>query len=63
MGLASICVQGELYDTAIKLGEDAVVAGGRFGGFSSGLENLHEILGTVTSARNATKKPSPLTSK
>ena len=28
-----------------KLGEDAVVASGRFSGFSSGLENLHEILG------------------
>ena len=45
MAIASICVQGEMYDAAIKFGEDAVVASGRFSGFSSGLENVHEILG------------------
>ncbi len=45
MAIASICVQGEMYDAAIKIGEKAVAASGRFSGFSSGLENLHQILG------------------
>ena len=45
MALASICLEGEMYDTAIKLSEDAVAASGRYGGFSSSMENLYEILG------------------
>ena len=45
MALASICLDGEMYDTAIKLSEDAVAASGRYGGFSSSMENLYEILG------------------
>ena len=45
MALASICVEGEMYGTAIKIAEDALVASGRISGFSSGLESLHEILG------------------
>ena len=45
MALASICLEGEMYDTAIKLSEDAVAASGRYGGFSSSMENLYELLG------------------
>ena len=45
MALASICAEGEMYDAAIKFGEDAIAASGRFVGFSGPMEHLHEILG------------------
>ena len=43
--LASICLEGEMYDAAIKFVEDAIAASSRFGGFSSGVGNLYGILG------------------
>ena len=43
--LASICIEGEMYDNAIRLAEDAIAASTRFGGFSSSMEALYEILG------------------
>ena len=45
MALASICVEGEMYEPAVKLGEDAIAASGNYGGMSSSLEHLYEILG------------------
>ena len=42
--LASICIDGEFYDTAIKLGEDAIASTRNYGGHSS-TEYLYEILG------------------
>ena len=42
--LASICIDGEFYDTAIKLGEDAIASSQSYGGYSS-TEYLYEILG------------------
>ena len=45
MALASICLDGGIYDTAIKLGENAIAASGRYGGHSSSKEYLYEILG------------------
>ena len=42
--LASICIDGELYDTAIKLGEDAIASSRSYGSHSS-MEYLYEILG------------------
>ncbi|RKU34011.1 hypothetical protein C6499_00205 [Candidatus Poribacteria bacterium] len=42
--LASICIDGEFYDTAIKLGEDAIASSRSYGGHSS-TEYLYEILG------------------
>ena len=46
MTLASICVEGELYDSAIKLAEDAIAVSSRMGGGISGLsEYLYDILG------------------
>ena len=45
MALASICVDGEMYDTAVKLGENAIAASARYSGMSPNLENLYEILG------------------
>ena len=45
MALASICLEGEMYEPAIKLGEDAIAASGNYGGMSSSMENLYEILG------------------
>ena len=44
MALASICVNGGIYDTAIKFGEDAIARSGRYGGYSS-MEYFYEILG------------------
>lgn len=43
--LASICVEGEMYDPAIKFVEDAIAASSRYGGFSSGIGDLYGILG------------------
>ena len=46
MTLASICVEGELYDSAIKLAEDALAVISRMGGGVSGLsEYLYGMLG------------------
>ena len=46
MTLGAICVEGELYDSAIKLAEDALAASSRMGGGVSGLsEYLYDILG------------------
>ena len=45
MALASISLDGGIYDTAIKLGENAIAASGRYGGHSSSQEYLYEILG------------------
>ena len=46
MSLASVCVEGELYEPAIKLAEDAVAASSRMGGGLTGLtEYLYDILG------------------
>ena len=46
MTLASICAEGELYDTAVKLAEDALAASTRMGGgLSSLLEYVYDILG------------------
>ena len=46
MAVASICLDGGIYDAAIKLGEDAVAAASqRYGGYSSSQEYLYEILG------------------
>ena len=45
MALASICVEGEMYEAAIKFGEDAIASSRMYGGFSSSRENLYEILG------------------
>ncbi len=42
--LASICIDGEFYDTAIKLGENAIASSQSHGGYSS-TEYLYEILG------------------
>ena len=44
MALASICIDGEFYDAAIKLGEDSIATSQRYGGYSS-MEYLYEILG------------------
>ena len=43
--LASICLEGEMYDPAIKFVEDAIAASSRYGGFSSGIGDLYGILG------------------
>ena len=43
--LASICLEGEMYEAAIKFVEDAITASARYGGFSSGVGNLYGILG------------------
>ena len=43
--LASICLEGEMYDAAIKFIEDAIAASARYGGFSSGVGDLYGILG------------------
>ena len=46
MTLASICFEDELYDTAVKLAEDAQAASSRMGGGLSSLnEYVYEILG------------------
>ena len=46
MTLASICAEGELYDSAVKFAEDAVTASSRMGGGLSSLnEYIYEILG------------------
>ena len=46
MTLASICVESELYDTAVKFAEDAQAASSRMGGGLSSLnEYVYEILG------------------
>ncbi|RKU15907.1 hypothetical protein C6503_13355 [Candidatus Poribacteria bacterium] len=46
MTLASICTEGELYDSAVKFAEDAVTASSRMGGGLSSLnEYIYEILG------------------
>ena len=46
MTLTSICVEGELYDSAIKLAEDAIAVSSRMGGGISGLtEYLYGMLG------------------
>ena len=46
MTLASICVEGELYDSAVKLAEDTQAASSRMGGGLSSLnEYVYEILG------------------
>lgn len=46
MTLASICAEGELYDSAVKFAEDAVTASSRMGGGLSSLsEYVYEILG------------------
>ncbi len=46
MTLASICVEEELYDSAIKLAEDAIAVSSRMGGGISGLtEYLYGMLG------------------
>ena len=45
IALASICAEGEMYEPAIRLGEDAIAASGRFMGISVPAEHLHEILG------------------
>ncbi|MYB01065.1 tetratricopeptide repeat protein [Candidatus Poribacteria bacterium] len=46
MTLASICADGELYDSAVKFAEDAVAASSRMGGGLSSLnEYVYEILG------------------
>ena len=43
--LASICLEGEMYEAAIKFVEDAIAASSRYGGFSSSTGNLYGILG------------------
>ena len=44
--LASICAEGELYDSAIKFAEDAIAVSSQMGGGISGLsEYLYDILG------------------
>ena len=43
--LASICLEGEMYEPAIKFVEDAIAASARYGGFSSGIGELYGILG------------------
>ncbi len=43
--LASICLEGEMYEAAIKFIEDAIAASSRYGGFSSGVGDLYGILG------------------
>ena len=43
--LASICLEGEMYDPAIKFVEDAIAVSSRYGGFSSGIGDLYGILG------------------
>ena len=46
MTLASICVENELYDTAVKLAEDAQAASSRMGGgLSSFMEYVYDVLG------------------
>ena len=46
MTLASLCAEGELYDTAIKFAEEAMAKSSRMGGLISGLsEYLYHILG------------------
>ena len=45
MALASICANGNMHDAAIKFSEDAIAASGRYGGMSSSIEYLYEILG------------------
>ena len=46
MTLASICTEGELYESAVKFAEDAVTASSRMGGGMSSLnEYIYEILG------------------
>ncbi len=46
MTLASICADGELYDTAVKLAEEAMAKSSRVGGMIPGLsEYLYDILG------------------
>ena len=45
MAIAYICLDGGIYDTAIKLGENAIAASGRYSGYSSSKEHLYEILG------------------
>ena len=43
--LASICIDGGIYDAATKFGEDAIAVSGRHGGYMSSTEYLYEILG------------------
>jgi tetratricopeptide (TPR) repeat protein len=46
MTLASICVENELYDTAVELAEDAQAASSRMGGgLSSFMEYVYDVLG------------------
>ena len=46
MTLASICAEGELYDTAVKLAEEAMAKSSRMGGMIPRLsEYLYDILG------------------
>ena len=43
--LASICLDGEMYASAIKIAEEGIAASGRFGSFGWGREHLYGILG------------------
>ena len=44
-GMASICLDGEMYEPAIKFAEEAIAASGRYGGYRWGQEHLYGILG------------------
>ena len=43
--LASICLEGEMYESAIKFVEDAIATSARYGGFSPNIGELYGILG------------------